>query len=46
MLTRRVRGWFRGFAHGAYAMEGSAMRRELVSGQTAYLAAVLRKDPV
>ena len=46
LLARRVRGWMRSFAAGAYAMEGSAMRRELVSGQTVYLAAVLRKDPV
>lgn len=44
MLDRWVTGPFKTFAWGAYAMEGSAMRRELASGQTVYLAAVLRKD--
>lgn len=44
LLQRRVRGPFKTFARGAYAMEGTAMRRELESGQTVYMAAVLRKD--
>ena len=43
MLDRRVIGPFKTFARGAYAMEGTAMRRELESGQTVYLAAVLHK---
>ncbi|HEY1866560.1 MAG TPA: class I SAM-dependent methyltransferase [Candidatus Acidoferrales bacterium] len=43
LLDGRVKGWFKSFAQGAYAMEGSAMRREFVSGQTAYLLATLRK---
>ena len=43
LLDRRVTGWFKSFARGAYAMEGSPMRRELVEGQTTYLLAVLRK---
>lgn len=44
LLQRWVTGPFKTFARGAYAMEGTAMRRELESGQTVYLAAVLRKD--
>ena len=44
LLQRWVRGPFKTFARGAYAMEGTAMRRELESGQTVYVAAVLRKD--
>jgi ubiquinone/menaquinone biosynthesis C-methylase UbiE len=44
LLTRHVRGWFKSFAQGAYAMEGSAMRRELVAGHTVYVAAVLKKE--
>ena len=44
LVERWVAGPFKTFARGAYAMEGTAMRRELESGQTAYLAAVLRKD--
>lgn len=43
LLERWVRGPFATFARGAYAMEGSAMRRELASGQTRYLAVLLRK---
>jgi len=44
LLERWVRGPFKAFARGAYAMEGTTMRRELESGQTVYVAAVLRKD--
>ena len=44
MLDQWVTGPFRTFARGAYAMEGTAMRRELEAGQTVYLAAVLRKE--
>jgi ubiquinone/menaquinone biosynthesis C-methylase UbiE len=44
LLERWVTGPFKTFARGAYAMEGTAMRRELESGQTVYLAAVLRRD--
>jgi len=44
LLRRHVRGWFKSFAQGAYAMEGSAMRRELVAGHTVYVAAVLKKE--
>ncbi len=44
MLDQWVTGPFKTFAHGAYAMEGTAMRRELESGQTVYLAAVLKKE--
>ena len=44
LLERRVTGPFKIFARGAYAMEGTSMRRELASGQTAYVAAALRKD--
>jgi ubiquinone/menaquinone biosynthesis C-methylase UbiE len=44
LLDRWVSGPFKTFARGAYAMQGTAMRRELASGQTVYLAAVLRKD--
>ena len=43
MIGRAVRPPFRSFAVGAYAMEGTAMRRALQSGATAYLAAVLGK---
>ena len=44
LLARWVkRPLLRSFAQGAYAMEGSAMRRELLSGQTVYLAALLVK---
>ena len=45
LLDRWVKGWFRSFAQGAYAMEGSAMRRELTAGNTVYLVAVLEKAP-
>jgi ubiquinone/menaquinone biosynthesis C-methylase UbiE len=45
LLDRWVKGWFRSFAQGAYAMEGSAMRRELAAGSTVYLVAVLEKAP-
>ena len=44
ILDRWVTGPFKTFARGAYAMEGTAMRRELESGQTVYLAAVLKKE--
>lgn len=44
LLQRRVSGPFKTFARGAYAMKGTAMRCELESGQTVYMAAVLRKD--
>lgn len=44
LIERWVSGPFKTFARGAYAMQGTAMRRELASGQTVYLAAVLRKD--
>ena len=44
MLKRWVSGPFKAFARGAYAMKGTAMRHGLESGQTVYLAAVLRKD--
>lgn len=44
LLERRVKGPFKTFARGAYAMEGTSMRRELESGQTVYVAAALRKD--
>jgi SAM-dependent methyltransferase len=43
LLDRWVKGPFKSFAEGAYAMEGTAMRRALQSGETVYLAAVLRK---
>lgn len=43
LLDRWVTGPFKTFAQGAYAMEGTAMRRELEAGQTVYLAAVLQK---
>ncbi|MBV9489106.1 MAG: class I SAM-dependent methyltransferase [Verrucomicrobia bacterium] len=43
LLDRWVKGWFRSFAQGAYAMEGSAMQRELAAGRTVYLVAVLEK---
>src|SRR5260370_13744350 len=43
LLDRWVKGPFKSFAKGAYAMDGTAMRRALQSGETAYLAAVLRK---
>lgn len=36
-----VRAPFRSFATGAYAMEGTVMRRALKAGETAYVAAVL-----
>lgn len=45
LLDRWVKGWFRSFAQGAYAMEGSAMRRELAARRTVYLVAVLEKAP-
>jgi ubiquinone/menaquinone biosynthesis C-methylase UbiE len=45
LLDRWVKGWFRSFAQGAYAMAGSAMRRELAAGRTVYLVAVLEKAP-
>ncbi len=44
LIERSVTGLFKTFARGAYAMEGTAMRVELESDQTVYLAAVLRKD--
>jgi len=43
LLDRWVKGPFKSFARGAYAMDGTAMRRALQSGETVYLAAVLRK---
>jgi hypothetical protein len=43
MLDRWVKGPFKRFAEGAYAMDGTAMRHALQSGETVYLAAVLRK---
>jgi hypothetical protein len=43
LLDRWVKGPFKSFAEGAYAMDGTAMRRALQSGETIYLAAVLRK---
>jgi ubiquinone/menaquinone biosynthesis C-methylase UbiE len=43
MLDRWVKEPFKSFAEGAYAMNGTAMRRALQSGETVYLAAVLRK---
>jgi hypothetical protein len=43
LLDRWVKGPFKSFAKGAYAMDGTAMRRALQSGETVYLAAVLRK---
>jgi len=45
LLDHWVQGWFRSFAQGAYAMEGSAMQRELAAGRTVYLVAVLEKTP-
>lgn len=45
LLDRWVKGWFRSFAEGAYAMEGSAMQRELAARRTVYLLAVLEKAP-
>lgn len=45
LLDRWVKGWFRSFAQGAYAMEGSAMQRELAARRTVYLVAVLEKAP-
>ena len=44
LLQRWVRGPFKSFARGAYAMEGTTMRRELESGQTVYVMAALHKD--
>jgi SAM-dependent methyltransferase len=41
LIGRAVRVPFRSFATGAYAMEGTAMRRALEAGETAYVAAVL-----
>ena len=46
LLERWVKGWFRSFAQGAYAMDGSAMRRELAASRTVYLVAVLEKAAV
>lgn len=43
LIGRAVRAPFRSFATGAYAMEGTAMRRALEAGETAYVAAVLSK---
>jgi hypothetical protein len=43
LLDRWVKGPFKSFAEGAYAMDGTAMRRALQSGETVYLAAVLHK---
>jgi ubiquinone/menaquinone biosynthesis C-methylase UbiE len=45
LLDRWAKGWFRSFAQGAYAMEGSAMQRELAARRTVYLVAVLEKTP-
>jgi len=44
LIERWVTGPFASFARGAYAMEGTAMRREFQAGHTVYLVAVLRKD--
>lgn len=41
LIGRAVRAPFRSFATGAYAMEGTAIRRALEAGETAYVAAVL-----
>lgn len=43
LIRHAVRAPLRSFATGAYAMEGTAMRRALESGETAYLTAVLAK---
>jgi ubiquinone/menaquinone biosynthesis C-methylase UbiE len=43
LIGRAVSPPFRSFATGAYAMEGTAMRRALEAGETAYVAAVLFK---
>ena len=43
LLDRWVKGPFKSFAEGAYAMDGTAMRRALQSGETVYLTAVLHK---
>lgn len=42
-VDAHVKGWFKSFAVGAYALEGSPMRQALKSGATRYLAAVLTK---
>lgn len=42
-LDAHVRGWFKSFAVGAYALSGTPMRRALEAGETRYLAAVLTK---
>ena len=42
-IETNVAGPMKNFALGAYAMEGSNMRRALEGSQTAYIAAVLRK---
>lgn len=43
LIGRAVSAPLRSFATGAYAMEGTAMRRALEAGETAYVAAVLSK---
>ena len=43
LIRRAVSAPLRSFATGAYAMEGTAMRRALEAGETAYVAAVLSK---
>ena len=43
LVGRAVSAPLRSFATGAYAMEGTAMRRALETGETAYVAAVLSK---
>jgi len=45
LIRRAVWAPLRSFATGAYAMEGTAMRRALEDGGTAYVAAVLVKAP-
>ncbi len=43
LIRHAVRAPLRSFATGAYAMEGTAMRRALEMGETAYITAVLTK---
>ena len=45
LIKRAVWAPLCSFATGAYAMEGTAMRRALEGGETAYVAAVLVKAP-
>ena len=43
LIGHAISAPLRSFAAGAYAMEGTAMRRALEAGETAYVAAVLSK---